>query len=60
VFRGVSKPPCDNPDWIAICHQSHRLWQRHSTQRQSLQLQPTPKDPCADRDSLLTGTWVKS
>lgn len=26
----------------------------------SLQLQPTERDPCADRDSTLTGTWSKS
>jgi hypothetical protein len=26
----------------------------------SLQLQPSKDDPCADRDSLLTGTWSKS
>src|SRR4051794_18804353 len=26
----------------------------------SLQLQPSKHDPCADRDSLLTGTWSKS
>jgi hypothetical protein len=26
----------------------------------SLQLQPSNNDPCADRDSLLTGTWSKS
>jgi hypothetical protein len=25
----------------------------------SLQLQPQKKDPCADRDSMLTGTWSK-
>jgi len=26
----------------------------------SLHLQPSKDDPCADRDSLLTGTWSKS